>query len=138
MSQNIIVTTPQRCRSQARKEAENCIKDGGGYYFRKFPPQCRPKHLGVGDRVYYVQDRFLRGFALVDSFEYLEKQICDTSGQDFGAGYFVYMNATTWQWVKPSLFKGFQGWRYALDWVDLLPIVGGWLDPMPSGGVPKS
>jgi hypothetical protein len=44
----------------------------------------------------------------------------------------VFMDAVSWKWVMPTLFKGFQGYRYAETRFDLLPILGGWLDPMPS------
>jgi hypothetical protein len=133
---NIIVTTPQQNRIQAAQEAQSCIEQGGGYYFRKFP-RGFPRRLDVGDRCYYVQDHFIRGFAIVDSLEYVENQVCETSGQGYGSGYFAYMDAKTWQWVTPSLYKGFQGFRYTESWIDQMVIVGGWLDPMPQTGLEK-
>jgi hypothetical protein len=127
---NIIVTTPQQKRLQAAQEAQNCIDQGGGQYFRKFP-RGFPKRLNVGDRCYFVQGHYVRGFALVDSLEYLEQQTCDTSGQGYGVGHYAFMDARSWQWVTPTLYKGFQGYRYTEAWVDELAIVGGWLDPIP-------
>lgn len=129
---SIIVTTPQTSAKRAAQEAQDCIDAGGGEYFRRFGGRSFPKRLHVGDRVYYVQNGFLRGYALVSRFEISSGEVCDTSGEQYGSGHYVYMDATTWKWVEPTPMKGFQGYRYAADWTNLLAILGGWKDPMPS------
>jgi hypothetical protein len=129
---NIVVTTPQTHRKRAAQEALDCIGAGGGFYFRRFGGRCFPKRLETGDRVYFVQENYLRGFALVSHFEVSTGVRCDTSEERYGSGHYVFMDASTWKWVMPTLFKGFQGYRYAETRFDLLPILGGWLDPMPS------
>jgi hypothetical protein len=128
---NIIVTTPKQHASRAAQEAQDCIAAGGGSYFRKFPPRGYPKDVGIGDRVYYVLDGVVRGFCLVEEIRFLEECQCDTSGVEYGAGTYIFMDAKKWQWIFPYPMAGFQGFRYASPELDELPIIGGWLDPMP-------
>ena len=125
---DIIVTTPKFATKTAAKEAEKMIAAGGGFYFRRFD---RSAKVDVGDRVYYVEDGFIRGFAEVSSAVYLkEHKICSTTGITYPPGFYVFMDATTWKWMKPIPKKGFQGYRYAFDLN--ADIVGGWLDPKPA------
>jgi hypothetical protein len=131
---NIIVTTPKRNAKRAAQEASDCIQNGGGSYFRKLPNRSYPKNIQVGDRVYYVLDGFVRGFCLVESMKILHECRCDTSGEYFGSGFYVFMDAVSWKWIPPTPTMGFQGFRYAPLWMNELPIIGGWLDPMPVVG----
>jgi len=57
---DLLVTTPKNRIKEAAEEAEAAKRDGG-YYFRRFA--TRPKDYRVGDRVFYVMDGFLRGYA---------------------------------------------------------------------------
>ena len=43
---DIILTTPKYEMANAAREAENCIKDGKGYYFRRFNQE--PCNLSPG------------------------------------------------------------------------------------------
>lgn len=53
-----IVTTPKSEMANSAREAANCIRDGGGYYFRRLPPHFRPcAGLKMGWRVFYVEER---------------------------------------------------------------------------------
>jgi hypothetical protein len=135
---DIIVTTPKTLRQQAAAEAEAIKLAGGGEYFRRL--SSKPYDLRVGDRVWYVEDGYIRGYALVIRLEDRdEPETCLTTGKVHGRGFYVYMDATTWTWVDPVEYTGFQGWRY-LDLggnypsrrvcVDPTP-VGDWLSPMP-------
>ena len=105
---DIIVTTPKSEIANAAREAEDVKRAGGGMYFRRFPPSMSPD-VRPGDRVYYVEDGFMRGFAVVekiyDATSYVK---CDTSGKMWPPGLYVYMDATTWQWIEPIPMKGFQ------------------------------
>jgi hypothetical protein len=145
---DIIVTTPKSEMANAAREAADCIAAGGGEYFRRFHPRQAPT-IGDGDRVYYVEDGFIRGFALVTQAEERAPMCCDTTGARWPAGFYIFMDAASWQWIRPIKVKGFRGFRYAgsalgttakrdailmgdpaLRWVDVL-VVGGWLDPRP-------
>lgn len=145
---DIIVTTPYSFREQVAQEATMMIKNGGGFYFRRLSTQ--PKNLNIGDRVWYVEDEYLRGFAIVSYIEYRDTSLtCSTTGKVHENGFFLYMDATTWKWIHPIPYKGFQGWRYFLieesengtlffKSIIKLDIVGGWLDPMPKTPLEKN
>jgi hypothetical protein len=126
---DIIVTTPKAQMETAALEAENIKEAGGGFYFRYLGRQ-RPKHFDPGDRVFYVEDGFIRGFAYATDVTDTPGMVCDTSGRQFRAGYYAFMDAETWTWVRPIPMRGFQGWRY-FDAPADLEIIGGWLDPRP-------
>jgi len=130
---DIIITTPKGEMANAAQEAEDCKRDGGGEYFRRFPVDRAPEVL-PGDRVYYVEDGFVRGFAVVARIHATASgQCCDTTGRRWPPGFYVFMDATTWKWIRPIPMKGFRGFRYAgRKWRALCVVeVGGWLDPKP-------
>ena len=149
---DIIVTTPKGQMAAAAQEAADCIRDGGGEYFRRFPHGQAPT-IAAGDRVYYVEDGFVRGFAVVKHIDDLRDpagRMCDSTGRAWGNGIYVVMRASSWQWIRPIPMKGFQGFRYAghrptadgiarmligdvdgdANWAMVLP-EGGWRDPRP-------
>ena len=125
-----IVTTPKSEMANSAAEAAQCIKDGGGYYFRRTIPFLRPV---VGERIYYVEDGYIRGFAIVSNIvEGDSPFICHTTGRSWGRGRFAAMPSETWNWIKPIPMRGFQGWRrMPADIAAQVEIVGGWLDPKP-------
>jgi hypothetical protein len=123
---NIIVTTPKGEIKNAKKEAEFCIKNRGGFYFRKLSK--KPKKLNVGDRIYYIEDGFIRGFSLV--FEIKNSRMkCEVMKKEWGDGWYIIMKAEDWKWIRIIPMKGFQGYHY----VDNLEveIIGNWLDKKP-------
>lgn len=126
---DIIVTTPKSKMKQAAQEAENIKFSNGGYYFRKLGRL--PKKLNVGDRVFYVENGAVRGYCLLYAIEE-GRQVCETSGQDYGDGLFARMDATTWKWISPIPMRGFQGWHYSKLQEDEIHVIGDWLDPRPS------
>ena len=127
---NIIVTTPKSQMGIASREAETCKRSGGGIYFRRFAK--KPKDCEVGEKIYYVEDGYLRGFAVVS--EWVQGRYdFDAYGNQIGYtrhdnGWNALMNANSWKWIKPIPMKGFQGWKY---FETDLPEVGDWLDPKP-------
>jgi hypothetical protein len=147
---DIIVTTPRSQMQVAAREAADCIRHGGGQYFRRFHSTAYPQRLGVGDRVYYVEDGYVRGFAVVcRTLHSPDCRACDSTGRKWSQGFFVFMDAASWRWISPIPMKGFQGFRYArsaegsnpnvierftadgeqeVAWVE---IIGGWRDPKP-------
>lgn len=142
---DIIVTTPKSQIRTAAQEAADAIEAGVGQYFRRFN---RPVNISPGDRVFYVEDGYIRGFALVmDTTHETDGMNCDTSGRVWPPGFFVIMDAKTWKWITPIPMQGFQGFRYArggLNGPDTIQIpanpkmfarvevVGNWLDPKPA------
>ena len=134
---DIIVTTPKSRMAEAAREAAACIAAGGGDYFRRFPPRKWPVHLNPGDRVYYVEDGAIRGFAVVDCIcDEVYARDCDTTARRYPPGLYVMMRADSWCWIRPIPMRGFQGFRYVRN--ELLPdgrhyleIVGFWRDPRP-------
>jgi len=128
---DIIVTTPKSRMVEAAQEAEDVIAAGGGDYFRRFPIGMEP-NINVGDRVYYVEDGYVRGYAIVSRLMNTPRPIeCDTTGRIYSPGFYVFMDATTWCWIEPLLMRGFQGFRYAGR--DLLArrCAGDWLSSRP-------
>jgi len=112
---DIIVTTPKSEMRNAAKEAADAIAAGGGEYFRRFSLHHYPGLLNVGDRVYYVEDGYVRGFALVREIVKRDTSMrCDTTGIVWPPGVYVFMRADSWQWIKPIPMKGFQGFCYAV------------------------
>jgi len=147
---DIIVTTPKRQRKAAEQEAAACLAAGGGTYFRRFPVSCYPIALKTGDRVYYVEDGAIRGFLIVKDVQpaYIAQR-CDTTGREWEPGIYVFMDATTWRWIRPISMKGFQGFRYIREthfrssgqaeevlladgWWDV-EMIGSWRAPRPAG-----
>jgi hypothetical protein len=122
---NILVTTPKSESKNAILEANDCLNSGGGYYFRSMAK--KPKDLFPGSKVFYVDNEYIRGFAVVEKIEKNE-MICSTTGRSFGTNWNVLMRADSWKWIKPILHKGFQGYRYFDREVE---IVGNWKDKMP-------
>lgn len=134
---SIIVATPKRAMADAAQEAEDAKKYGGDTkYFRRFSPDYYPASLRVGDKVFYVEDGYIRGYGIVSDIVNLpDGQKCDTTGKGYEPGVYVFMRADSWKWINPSRLVGFQGFRYVPYlsgdnplWMDP---VGGWLDPKP-------
>lgn len=122
---NIIVTTPKTEMKHAAEEAEYAKKNPGTQYYRFFP-NC-PKHCKPDSKVFYVEDWYIRGFAIVDSISAAGDLAGCISGPT-QRGYYVFMNADSWKWTKPIPMKGFQGFRYFDGEYE---VVGDWLDPKP-------
>ena len=123
---NIVVTTPKSEMKNSRREAEECIAAGGGYYFRRFGVH-KPKGLMKGTKIFYVEDGYLRGYGVVERVVNGSQQ-CNTTGRDWGTGIFAVIPANSWKWIEPIPMKGFQGWRY----FDVpYKVVGGWRDARP-------
>lgn len=141
---DIIVTTPKSQMLIAKQEAENCIADGGGEYFRRFPSHRAPK-INIGERVFYVEDGYIRGYAYASRVFQAPRYIqCDTTGRWWGPGFYVIMPADSWRWIRPIPMRGFQGYRYVCKaerpggkkmLINSTPYriveVGGWRDPRP-------
>lgn len=133
MATDICVTTPKSEMTNAALEAEQVKQDGGGRYFRSLA-NC-PKGLEPGEsRVYYVEDGYIRGYAVVCALHDGIDMKCDTTGRTWTSqpkGCVVYMNAASWRWIRPIKQHGFQGWRY-FNRRDDTEEIGGWLDPKPN------
>ena len=132
---DIIVTTPKSQRRAAAREAADVIAAGGGEYFRRFPLKPARPSIDQGERLYYVENGFVRGFCIVSRVELRRHpQTCQTTRRVWPPGFYVYMDATTWKWVRPVAMKGFQGFRYADRQFErtAIEVVGGWLDPRPT------
>lgn len=127
---DLLVTTPQSESENARREAEHLITNGGGYYFRCFFAHPR---VEVGDKVFYVERGYIRGYAIIDHTKVVERPtLCSTTNREWKAGFYIYMRADSWKWIRPIPRKGFMGFRY-LDRAFEYEVVGSWLDPMPTG-----
>lgn len=110
---DIIVTTPRREMKAAAQEAAECLAEGGGDYFRRFARGQAPR-VEPNDRVYYVEDGYVRGFAVVSYTEYRPDlpMPCATTRRTWPPGFYVFMRADSWQWIRPIPMKGFRGFRY--------------------------
>lgn len=110
---DIIVTTPKSQMANAAQEAADAIKAGGGEYFRRLN---QPINIDRGDRVFYVEDGYVRGFARVHYTRWVNTdQMCQTTGRQWSRGFLVFMKADSWTWVEPIPYRGFMGFRYARE-----------------------
>jgi len=138
---NIIVTTPKSQMANAAKEAAECLDNGGGSYFRRFS-LSRPPTVTIDDRVYYVEDGFIRGFAVITGITNIPRCMqCDTSGRWYDPGFYIFMPAESWRWIRPIPMRGFQGFRYLKRADELCgheildaDIIGNWRDSKPVPG----
>jgi hypothetical protein len=124
---DIIVTTPKSESENSAQEAHRCIKNGGGFYFRRF--NHMPKNLSVGSKIFYVEDGYIRGYGVVSIISELNNFQCDVTGRKWKPGTYAVMPANSWKWIKPIPQKGFQGYRY-FNGAEV-EVVGGWLDKKP-------
>ena len=131
---DIVVTTPKKERVNAEAEAEWAKAQGGGpgvHYFRRMGRV--PQELKPGDKVFYVEDGYVRGFCTLMGIDWGEQEaICEVTMRDWGNGAQLIMRADSWKWVKPIKMKGFQGFRY---FDQPYEVVGDWKDKRP--GVPE-
>lgn len=123
---DIIVTTPKNEIEKSKQEAEQIKEDGGGLYFRRF--NRLPCLLNIGDRIFYTEDGYVRGFAVVNDIVQKNAMGCDTTGRQYPKGYYAFMDASTWKWIDPIPYKGFQGFRY---FEQSFNVVGDWEDDAP-------
>lgn len=135
---DLIVTTPKRDIALAAREAAGIIAAGGGSYFRLLSRRVVKVNAGNGDRMFYVEDGFIRGFANIIKIRFSRDgrgvsgvgEVCSTTGVNWGIGTFAIMDAATWQWVLPVPCRGFQGWRYFYRFAEMV-VVGDWRSPRP-------
>ena len=121
---NIIVTTPYRDSNTAIKEAEHALANPGTYYFRTL--NRPPRDLAPGDKVYYVERGYIRGYAIVEAIVRRELT-CQVTGRDVN-GWQIMMPADSWQWIFPVRKRGFRHWQY-YDYEH--PSIGDWRQPRP-------
>jgi hypothetical protein len=145
---SILITTPRREMANAAAEAADVLAAGAGEYFRHFYLWQNPD-IKPGERVFYVEDGYIRGFAVATRTKPESGYVrCVTTGRVWERGFYVFMDATTWTWIRPIPFTGFQGFRYIValmpkpdkagqiylpgtEWIEPLEIIGGWKDPRP-------
>lgn len=142
---DIIVTTPKSQIANAAQEAADCIAEGGGVYFRRFSGGV--PNINVGERVFYIEDGFVRGYAIVCRVANVPHTMqCDTTGRWYDPGFYVFMRADSWRWIHPIPMRGTPGFRYARrpgqnpnvlapfpdeDRFAYICDIGGWLDGKP-------
>lgn len=124
LDMDIIVTTPKSESKIAVQEAEQCLRNGGGFYIRTIARL--PKDLNIGDKVFYVEDGYVRGFAVVHDIDLGDIE-CEVSGKS-RSGNQIIMRADSWKWISPIVMRGFQGWRY---FDQPYTVIGDWKMPKP-------
>lgn len=132
---DFLVTTPlaqaKAHGSEARERIEEYRSHGTiGHYFRSFHANYPPKILRVGSKFFYVDNRAIRGFAVVSDFVV-----------DIRFNLLALMHADTWRWIHqisvdyqklkpPQCYAYITGHAYTKD-IEQVDVIGGWLDPMP-------
>lgn len=132
---DIIVTTPKNQMANAAKEAAQVIENGSGRYFR-FLGRRRygaPNHAEKGDKIFYVEDGFIRGYCVIDEIRWeASRRVCQTTYNVWEQGWYVEMDATTWHWIKAIPYTGFQGWRYMpKGFLGKVEVIGTYRDKKP-------
>lgn len=134
---DIIVTTFKHEMQNAALETADAIaahaRGERTEYFRRLGTNSRPIGVLHGDRIFYVEDGYVRGYALIDRVAGIfgRKRVRLTTNEIYPSGFYVFMKADTWKWIQPIPMRGFQGWRYSRLNEERIVIVGGWLDPRP-------
>lgn len=132
MSLDLLVTTPKKEMATAAQEAEDIKANGGGTYFRYLGRYRPSENVLPGCRMYYTENGFITGYAIITRFDRKHNQRCDTTKRMWPNGWYVECNAVTWKWIEPIPYKGFQGWRYMPEHLkEKVNIVGGWQDARP-------
>jgi len=104
---DIIVTTPKSQIHAAANEAKDALAGKVHYYFRVF--NKNPKKLQQGDKVFYVENGYITGFATVYGFANMEGTLlCQTQNKEWNGEVVVWMRCDSWNWIKPIKMKGFQ------------------------------
>lgn len=108
---DIIVTTPKKEINNAAKEAKEALDGKVTHYFRTF--RKFPTKLNKGDKVFYIEDGYIRGYAVVDSIENQSPSdlVCLTTERKW-IGNRIHMRCDSWIWIEPIKYKGFQGFKY--------------------------
>ena len=102
---DIIVTTP---KGEIKNSAKEANLPPGGYWFRAFPtkPNVEP-----GDKIYFVENGYIRGYGIIFKREQGKEQRSETTGRIWKGKWFV--GYRDWHWLEnPIQMKGFQGYRY--------------------------
>lgn len=133
---DLLVTTPVAQVDAHIREAQERLdeyenKGTVGYYYRMYHPHAPPKTLKVGSKMFYVDRRAIRGFAVVT----------ELTVDPHGGELIARMQADTWRWIAPipvsyEQQKPPQGFAYAakhpyLAGVQSVAVIGDWLAPMP-------
>jgi hypothetical protein len=126
---DIVVTTPKSEMKTAAGEAAACIAAGGGYYLRRLASM--PKQLRQGDKVWYVENGYLRGYCIAAEMVENPALVDEATGNLFPAGLYIVMPGESWTRIKPIRFAGFQGWRYFKESEHKIEVVGDWQAPRP-------
>lgn len=133
---DIIVTTPDSAMTEAVENTKATYTLGPTpLYFWRFPFWDAPT-VTPGNRVYFVENGHVRGFAEVESVASVDSPMrCAKSGITLQHGKYVYMRANTWRWILPIKRSEFTGFMYARKnglTPHTIEVVGGWLDPKPA------
>ncbi|MEK7525135.1 MAG: hypothetical protein AAB548_02065 [Patescibacteria group bacterium] len=127
---DFLVTTPldqAESHVQEAQDAINYYKKTGevDYYYRDCWPY--PKNLRIGSKFFYVDNRAIRGFAIVTDID-INKENANLA-------------ADTWRWIVPihcdyQQTKPPQRYACAVDHeylkgINQVRVIGEWLDPMP-------
>jgi hypothetical protein len=127
---DFLVTTPLSQAKTHVKEAEDAIshfqKTGKiDHYCRSFWPF--PKNLRIGSKLFYVDNRAIRGFAVATD---IDMNVVT-----------VNMDVNTWRWISPiacdygkikppQMYARAIGHTY-FEGINSVKVTGEWLDPMP-------
>lgn len=106
---DIIVTTPKGEMAIAAQEAKDALSGKVDFYVRAFGRI--PARVNKGDKIFYVEDGYITGYAIVYGFSQ-GAVICETTQNEWHGSINIWMECKTWQWIKPIPMKGFQGFRY--------------------------
>lgn len=104
---DIVVTVPKREMANISKEDAFVQKNKGAVQF--WSMARRPTKLEVGDRVYFVENGFVRYYHEVIGFA--KDQKCQVTGRVW-KGCSVMLRCPETKLTKPIPMKGFQGFRY--------------------------
>lgn len=137
----VMIPTSKTAEAALISRQRGAIAAGGGSAvadFRRFPANCALT-VTCGERVYYIEDDYIRGFALISRVVLSQRGYgCQATGCWSPPGIYLFMDATTWRWIRPIPMMGFQGFRYAHECFerddiepDEIEIIGSWPEVCP-------
>lgn len=106
---DIVVTIPKPEYETDDQETKEFIENENVIQFWTLGKT--PKHLKVGDRVYFVKNNRVESSMRVIRIEKNSETVCETTGRKWSGACQVFMGDLRFEHL-PMAVKGFRGFRY--------------------------
>lgn len=111
---DIIVTIPKTKIKEVALKAVECFKAKGRIEFTREYPLGKAPPVSQGDKIFVVEDGFIRGYFVVLSVRDESHPIIGTK-DTFDEKTIVVLDIHSWNTVEPIAMIGFPNFKYAPD-----------------------